>query len=191
MFKSHSSDPSFRQNQDEEGALCPPSPALWRLGRPLDSPNQLPRARGRPQRDTVFPVALSQGGKPRSRGPQNRKPPSRGLAHTGLFSAAGPSQAERHQRARWISECAELRARVERARVGRCGARHARGAGVAWGLGTRKRACLPRSQPGNARARFSRDLVRSNQGRGLTKVILIILNVHTAHYVPHTAVNLH
>ena len=76
MFKSYSSDPSFRQNRDEEGALCPPSPALCRLRRPLDSPNQLPRARGRPQRDTAFPVALSQGGKPRSRGPQNRKPPS-------------------------------------------------------------------------------------------------------------------
>lgn len=63
---------------------------------------------------------------------------------------------------------------------------------LAWrGAGDQKESLRPRSQPGNSRARFSRDLVRSNQGRGLTKVILIILNVHIAHYVPHTAVNLH
>lgn len=74
---------------------------------------------------------------------------------------------------------------------GWAGARRARGAGVAWGPGTRKRNCVLRSQPGNSRARFSRDLVRINQGRRLTKVILIILNVRIAHYVPHTAVNLH
>lgn len=51
--------------------------------------------------------------------------------------------------------------------------------------GKEREICLQKSAC-NTRARFSNDLAPSNQGKGLTIVILIILNLPICQHVPHT-----
>lgn len=123
------------RHRDDEGALCPPSPG--------------PAAaclRQRPRRETAFPTDPMQGGKPQSRSPPNGTRsghadldyPGRGHQAAAL---RGRFWAERHQRARGISESAELAGRGAPG-AERAGLLHPVGA-----MAAMERACVPRSEP--------------------------------------------